>query len=123
MTCCAATRCNDRVPLPDGGWACRTALRRGWLSGPVAQPTALDPRRPGWSRGAVLPCPACGCRAHMAGPAFPQRRCHGCGQVFDPEAADPSITEPAANPSRPAGPTNPDPSRQRALLMNTDPED
>lgn len=85
-TCCTPTRCQDRVDLPDGRWACRMALRQGLLATAAPEPSAV--RRPGWSRGAVLPCPACGCRAHVAGPAFPERRCHGCGNTFNPEECD-----------------------------------
>ena len=90
MSCCTTTDCLDRVLLPGGGWACRTALASGRLLDTTKREGATlapGPRRPGWSRGAVLPCPRCGCRAYAPGPnGLPERRCHAVGHVWDPEA-------------------------------------
>jgi hypothetical protein len=89
MSCCTTTDCLDRVPLPGGGWTCRSLLEAGRLRDAAAAtvPTTTT-RRPGWSRGAVLPCPRCGGRPYSPGPAgLPQRRCHAaeCGHIWNPE--------------------------------------
>lgn len=91
MSCCTSTGCFDRVPLPGGGWACRAALEDGRLrdATPSTTPALAATRRLGWSRGAVLPGPQCGCRAYSPGPGgLTERRCHvaTCGHVWNPEA-------------------------------------
>lgn len=75
------------MALLSGGWVCRAAVTAGLLPGPEED---AAPLRPGWSRGVVIPCPACRNRPYSIAPAgFPWRRCdgpHGCGREWNPEA-------------------------------------
>jgi hypothetical protein len=85
MTCCPGPACANRVPQPDGGWACRRLLALGLLQEHAPPPPPTE-HQPGWSSTAVLPCPRCGCRAYSPGPGgLPERRCWACQNVFNPE--------------------------------------
>jgi len=85
---CPPARCERRATLAAGGWACTWLNRLGVLDAAAPAPPAEERVRvAGWSRGAVIQCPDCGCRAYSAGPAgLPERRCRECGCVWNPEA-------------------------------------
>jgi hypothetical protein len=44
-TCGSAGRCEQRVPMADGGWACQAALDSGLLPDPVTEEADRRPRR------------------------------------------------------------------------------
>ena len=113
---CPPGRCNRRGQPPTGGWTCRHLAGLEVLQAPEPESTPVHVA--GWSRGAVIPCPACLNRCYSAGPAgLPERRCDGpagCGHVFNPEA---DVRPPLASHLRP------DPRPLAATLISTDPEE
>jgi hypothetical protein len=105
------------VDYPPRSWRLKVAHAPGCDRS--LKPTPAAERTAGWSRGAVIPCPACGNRCYSAGPAgLPERRCDGpagCGHVFNPEA---DVRPPLRDL------VGPDPRRPRAAaLVSTDPEE